>query len=347
MPWDRLAVAHRVGVVAFHDRNAEPVILAFPTTDRDFIRAEVLRFAESGFDSGSSRLWDAVARGFDLFAVGDGPTSDVTRALVFLSDGRDTSSLQTQEDVVLLAQEKGVQLYALGLGDVYQESALRALATATNGAYYAVAELGQLETQFTALVSDFAGQYKLSYTTLRRSGAYAVRIETNLNGTTGVYASALLPFGEIYSPDTVGRIAVDPPTVDAAEQTATTFVRALHVPRNIQHIRFTLPIDRPATVSLVSADEGGLLEGWGTLAAGMPRATGPLPGRHRFPSATSACFSKWLCPTWPLRRWLSPSSSTTAGMSAISSSSLSPGVRRSDWRRSRLPVCVTRTGKST
>lgn len=277
---DRLAVAHRVGVVAFHDRNAEPVILAFPTTDRDFIRAEVLQFAESGFDSGSSRLWDAVARGFDLFSVGDGPTSDVTRALVFLSDGRDTSSLQTQDDVVLLAQEMGVQLYALGLGDVYQEAALRALATATNGAYYAVAELSQLETQFNALVNDFAGQYKLSYTTLRRSGAYAVRIETNLNGTTGVYASALLPFGEIYSPDTVGRIAVDPPTVDAEEQTATTFVRALHVPRNIQHIRFTLPIDKPATVSLVSASEGGLLEGWELAPpddAGYWSATGSTP----------------------------------------------------------------------
>ena len=80
---DRLAVAHRVGVVAFHDRNAEPVVLAFPTTDRDSIRAEVLRFAESGFDSGSSRLWDAVARGFDLFAVGDGPASDVTRCPCF------------------------------------------------------------------------------------------------------------------------------------------------------------------------------------------------------------------------------------------------------------------------
>ena len=66
---DRLPEAHRVGVVAFHDRSAEPVIIAFPTTDRDLIRAEVARFAESGFDSGSSRLWDAVERGLDLFSA--------------------------------------------------------------------------------------------------------------------------------------------------------------------------------------------------------------------------------------------------------------------------------------
>ena len=277
---DRLAEAHRVGVVAFHDRNAEPVILAFPTTDRDSIRTEVAQFAESGFDSGSSRLWDAVARGLDLFPVQEGLPIDVTRALVFLSDGRDTSSLQTRDDVVLLAQERGVQVYPLGLGDVYQESDLRALATATNGAYYAVAELAELETQFTALVNDFAGQYKLSYTTLRRSGAYAVRIETTLGDVTGVFTSAVLPFGEIYSPDTQGRIAVDPPTVDKAEQTATTFVRALHVPRNIRHFRFTLPLDKPVQVSLVSGDEGGLLEGWELAQpddVGYWSAAGPTP----------------------------------------------------------------------
>ena len=277
---ERLAEAHRVGVVAFHDRNAEPVILAFPTTDRDFIRTEVAQFAESGFDSGSSRLWDAVARGLDLFPEQEGLSTDVTRALVFLSDGRDTSSLQSWDDVVQLAQERGVQLYPLGLGDVYQESDLRALASATNGAYYAVAELAELEGQFTALVNDFAGQYKLSYTTLRRSGAYAVRIETTIGEVSGVFASAALPFGEVYSPDTQGRIAVDPPTINTAEQTATTFVRALHVPRNIRHFRFTLPIDLPATVTLVAAEEGGLLDGWELAPpdnVGYWTASGPAP----------------------------------------------------------------------
>ena len=277
---DRLPAAHRVGVVAFHDRSVEPVILAFPTTDRESVRAEVARFAASGFDSGSSRLWDAVARGLDVFPVEDVVPGDVSRALVFLSDGRDTSSLSTRADVAQQAQERGVQLYPLGLGDVYREPELRALATATNGAYFAVAELAQLEAQFEALVNDFAGQYKLSYTTLRRDGAYAVRIETTVNGVTGVFSSAALPFGDVYSPDTQGRIAVDPPTLDVEEQTATTFVRALHVPRNIRHFRFTLPIEQPATVTLAPESEGGLLAGWELSPpdeAGYWTVAGPAP----------------------------------------------------------------------
>lgn len=259
---ERLPAAHRVGVVAFHDRSAEPVILAFPTTDRDLIRMELARFADSGYDSGSSRLWDAVERGLDLYSAPEETAADVTRALVFLSDGRDTSSVRERHEVALLAQDKGVQIYPLGLGEVYQETELRALAAATNGAYYAVAELAELEAQFGALVNDFAGQYKLSYTTLRRDGEYAIRIEMTVNGVTGAFTSDALPLGEVYSPDNQGRIAVDPPTVDLEAQTATTFVRALHVPRNITHFRFTLPIDQPVTVSLVSAGEGGLLEGW-------------------------------------------------------------------------------------
>ncbi len=277
---ERLPEAHRVGVAAFHDRSAEPVILAFPTTDRDLIRTAVAQFAESGFDSGSSRLWDAVARGLAMFQAEEDASLDISRALVFLSDGRDTSSLRTRDDVIQLAQAGGVQLYPLGLGDVYQEPELRSLATATNGAYYAVDALARLEAQFNALVNDLAGQYKLSYTTLRRGGEYAVRIETTLQGVTGVFTSGALPVGDVYSPDTQGRIAVDPPTLDVEEQTAATFVRALHVPRNIQHFRFTVPLDRPVEVSLVPARAGGLLAGWELSPpdeAGYWRAEGPAP----------------------------------------------------------------------
>ena len=60
---DRLPEAHRVGVVAFHDRSAEPVIITFPTTDRDLIRAEVAPICRIRFrlrfqpPLGCSRTW--------------------------------------------------------------------------------------------------------------------------------------------------------------------------------------------------------------------------------------------------------------------------------------------------
>ena len=60
--------AHRIGVVEFHDRNVEPSVLSRPTIDRSSVLASVRRFAQSGFDHGSSRVWDSLAAASDLFS---------------------------------------------------------------------------------------------------------------------------------------------------------------------------------------------------------------------------------------------------------------------------------------
>ena len=122
-----LPSAHRVGVVEFHDRNVEPSVLSPLTTDRASIRSSVARFANSGFDHGSSRVWDGVARGTSLFSsVGANPRA--VRALVFLSDGRDTSSLNARDSLAGIAADRRVQLYAMGVGEVFQANDLRSLA---------------------------------------------------------------------------------------------------------------------------------------------------------------------------------------------------------------------------
>ena len=50
-------------MVEFHDRNVEPVVLSPLTTDRDAVLSSVRQFVESGFDHGSSRVWDSVVVG--------------------------------------------------------------------------------------------------------------------------------------------------------------------------------------------------------------------------------------------------------------------------------------------
>ena len=63
-----LPSAHRIGVVEFHDRNADPSVLSALTTDREAIRERVLEFHRSGFDPGASRVWDAVTKGIGVFS---------------------------------------------------------------------------------------------------------------------------------------------------------------------------------------------------------------------------------------------------------------------------------------
>ena len=250
--------AHRIGVVEFHDRNVEPSVLSPLTIDRESVLSEVRLFAQSRFDHGCSRVWDSLVAGSDLFSSDD----DVARTLVFLSDGRDTSSEHSRESAAWYAGGRKVQLYALGVGDIYEETGLRAAALQTGGSYYKAQQVDELEDQLKILVGDLRGQYKISYISLRRTGMYQARINLELRGVEGTFETEQFDVTQFFGPDDRGVAQSDPASVDRTSEKATLFMRATHVPRNIDLIRFRLDTQKPVTVELVSGEDGGLLEGW-------------------------------------------------------------------------------------
>ncbi len=259
---DVLPDAHRVGVVEFHDRNVKPSVLSKLTTEHDRIRASVDKFAHSGFDHGSSVVWDAVSKGLTLFtSVSAKPRA--VRAMVFLSDGRDTSSVTTRDAVEADARRRQVQMYPIGVGDVFQSSALRTLARRTGGAYYAAQDVSALRQQLRELADDLRGQYRLSYITLRRSGKYQTRVQLRLRGVSAETTVGPFDVGTFFGADNQGVITYDPPSeVDSATGTMSVYMRASHIPRNIDRIRFFSGGNKPVSVEIVPADDGGLLEGW-------------------------------------------------------------------------------------
>ena len=251
-----LPSAHRVGVVEFHDRNVSPSVLSRLTTNRQAILDSV-----GDFDSGSSRVWDSVVTGSNLFSSRE-QNPRAVRALVFLSDGRDTSSDSMREQAAQYARERGVQLYAVSVGDVFQESELRSVAHSTDGAYYSAHDLDLVQEQLHLLVNDLRGQYQLTYITLRRSGGYHIGISARLVGIRGETEVGPFDVARFFASDNQGVIGYDPPSLDRASQRATVFMRAQHIPRNIDRIRFRADTDKPLRVELVPSRDGGLLEGW-------------------------------------------------------------------------------------
>ena len=160
------------------------------------------------------------------------------------------------------AIQNDIQLYALGVGDVYEEAQLADTVRSTGGAYYQTEDLSGLQEQLVNLVSDLRGQYRLSYTTLRREGSYVTRVQVDLPWATGSFETVPLDVGSFYGLDTQGRIAIDPPSVIKSKAQADVFVRAIRVPRNISRFRVRADTAKPLTVQLVPREDGGLLDGW-------------------------------------------------------------------------------------
>ena len=271
--------AHRIGVVEFHDRNVEPGVLSALTTNRRAIRDRTSQFSQGDFDPGSSRVWDSVVAGTDLFSTRE-QNPRAVRALVFLSDGRDTSSVYARDDARHHAQARGVQLYAVGVGEVFQEEELREIGGLTGGGYYPARDVSLLQEQLQLLVSDLRGQYQVSYITLRRAGEYRVRVAVELDDVSGSMQIAPFDAATFFGPDNQGVIQFDPPSIDRGDGQVTAFLRALHVPRNIGRIRFRAGTSKPVSVELVARQDGGLLHGW-TLSSpdadGFYEASSPDP----------------------------------------------------------------------
>ncbi|MDA1035369.1 MAG: VWA domain-containing protein, partial [Chloroflexi bacterium] len=255
---DDLPGAHRIGVVEFHDRSFRPSVLADLTSDRDTVLRQVEEFISSAYDPGSSRVWDAIDAALDLPT----DTDRRVRSIVFLSDGRDTSSTTNAAAVISRAASADVSLYPVGIGDVGDAPTLVSMASQTGGAYYQAPGFDELEQLLEQITNDLKGQYKVSYNTLSTEGANEVRVDVNIGAATGTFVSEQIDFAEIFGADNVGQLLTDPPAFDLANNQTVVFVRASHVPRNVTHLRLRLITDRGVAAAVVSADDGGLLSGW-------------------------------------------------------------------------------------
>ena len=106
------------------------------------------------------------------------------QAIVLLSDGEDTSSLVTFEDVLDLARRSETAIYAIGLMDEnaggqskgFREAtyALRQLTTDTGGRAFFPADIKSLANVYGQIYDELSSQYTIGYTSKnpRRDGAW-------------------------------------------------------------------------------------------------------------------------------------------------------------------------------
>ena len=281
----------QIGVYEFHREDSSPQRVVGFTTDKTLLRQSIdgiwVNYVQ-GFTA-SSRCWDALTA-----AITDlGTTNrDEQHYVIFVSDGRDESSLNTVTNVIAAALTNGVKIYGVGFGAELDTNTLVAITSQTMGRYYTATNAADLAAEFAQIGKDLNSQYLLRWATLKRStNAFMPSFQISYQGYDA-YSPTNPVFIDTNTPPVVDD-TTDPPTTnyfyltniiiapyipsehtgsvtrgalrlvtDAQLQPTAVNLRAAYVPRHIRQLRLNYRANYPCTPSLMSTAPGELLYGW-------------------------------------------------------------------------------------
>jgi hypothetical protein len=258
-----------VGVYEFHLGNEDPAKVCGFSTDKDFIREQIDQIWETvGPYAGATRCWDAVYAALGEFEPTDG--KDETRNLVFISDGNDTSSIRTPDDVRDRATARGVRIYCVGFGDEVNMAALQGVTSGVPGRLYVALEPADIGAGFQHVVDNLAAQYTLRWATLKRANVqFTPSFKLEISGSTATYIAPTRFNVPNYAGDELqGILRVVPSTSDGR---TTYFVRAAYVPRYIWELWIYARSDSEFTVQKVAELDNGLCGDWQMTTEGTPQ----------------------------------------------------------------------------
>lgn len=169
----------RAAVVSFSDG----VRVLQPLTDQ---HALVRQAIDQTGAKGATALHNAIYVALKEFGRRPSGRGDVRRqAITVLSDGEDTSSLLSFDDVLEMAKRSGVSIYTIGLkgpvdataGRRYfsqSDFAMKQLATETGAVPFFPQSVRELGKVYDAIASELASQYSIGYVprSLREDGRY-------------------------------------------------------------------------------------------------------------------------------------------------------------------------------
>ena len=139
---------------AFDAKSASPFV-----TDVSSLQSQVNSIPEA---SGGTALYDAIVTGLYRFRTLQG-----RRALIILTDGEDTTSRTSYEEMLTYARSARVPLYFIGVGlgifDASGTNKMKTLAAETGGTAYFIHDIKQLDATYAQLDKDLRSQYLIAY----------------------------------------------------------------------------------------------------------------------------------------------------------------------------------------
>ena len=172
---------------AFDAKSSSPFV-----TDVSSLEAQVRAVPDA---SGGTALYDAIVTGLYRFRTLQG-----RRALIILTDGEDTTSRTSYEEMLNYARSARVPLYFIGVGlsilDVSGTSKMKGLAAETGGIAYFIHDIKQINETYAQLEKDLRSQYLIAYNTQgsAKDRTYRkVEVKVNRPGATARTIRGFIP----------------------------------------------------------------------------------------------------------------------------------------------------------
>ncbi len=161
------AVEFFKSIIKGNDRAFIGAFASDPASNAPFVsevatlEAQVNAIGEAG---GATSLYDAITTGLYRFRNIQG-----RKALIIITDGEDTSSRLTHDDMLNYARAARVPLYFIGIGfgfsDIGGPGMMKSLAAETGGSAYFIRGTKQLAETYKRLEGELRSQYLLTYHT--------------------------------------------------------------------------------------------------------------------------------------------------------------------------------------
>ena len=169
---NQLGAADAMEIIKFS--TAVEAVQTF-TTDKALLAAAVTNTWSGA--NGSTAFYDAVYK-----ALTDTNARSGRKAVIAMTDGDDTVSTHTIDQVITYATSLGIPVYTIGLGSA-NSTVLSQLANSTNGHYYNAPTSADLQSIYSQIANVFQNQYEVTYASGLTDGAQHT-LEINVNTAT-------------------------------------------------------------------------------------------------------------------------------------------------------------------
>ncbi len=118
-----------VGIVLFGDY----AFIASPVTYEKEIVSQMVSYLQTGMAGDNTAIGEGIEQAVRALNF----SKAKTQVIILLSDGEHNSGRISPKDAVALAQEKGIKIYTIAVGDDFNPALLQEIATQTGGKSYA------------------------------------------------------------------------------------------------------------------------------------------------------------------------------------------------------------------